>query len=334
MNAFSSEGENGTGLSGAAMRRTGASSCSNASSAIVAAISAPKPPVLRVLVEDEHLGAARDALEHRLAVPRDQRAQVEHLDGDAVVGELRRRLVGRVDHRAPGDHGDVVARAVDAGLAERRRVAVVRHLALDAPVEVLVLEEQDGVRVLDRGDEQALRVLGRRRAHDLEAGDVREARLRVLRVERPAREAAAGRKAQHDRDRRAGAVVLLRGDGDEVVPGAGDEVRELHLRHRPHAHQRRAGRAGDDRRLRERHVEHAPRAELLLEAQRHLEGAAVDADVLAEDEDALVAAHLLPEAVGDRLEVGLLGHLLVVRRVELLGRREDAVEHGRGVGQG
>ena len=45
MNAFSSTGENGTGLSGAVTRRTGASRSSNASSAIVAAISPPKPPV-------------------------------------------------------------------------------------------------------------------------------------------------------------------------------------------------------------------------------------------------------------------------------------------------
>jgi hypothetical protein len=45
MNAFSRGGENGTGVSGAVMRLTGASRCSNASSAMVAAISAPKPPV-------------------------------------------------------------------------------------------------------------------------------------------------------------------------------------------------------------------------------------------------------------------------------------------------
>jgi hypothetical protein len=44
-NAFSSTGANGTGQSGAAIRFTGASRSSNASSAIVAAISAPKPPV-------------------------------------------------------------------------------------------------------------------------------------------------------------------------------------------------------------------------------------------------------------------------------------------------
>src|SRR5581483_2410879 len=45
MYAFSRTGENGTGVSGAARRLTGASRSSNASSAIVAAISPPKPPV-------------------------------------------------------------------------------------------------------------------------------------------------------------------------------------------------------------------------------------------------------------------------------------------------
>ena len=195
-----------------------------------------------------------------------------------------------------------------ARLPERRLVALVRHLALDPPVEVLVLEEEHGVRVRDRADEQALGVLRRRRADDLEARDVREEALRVLGVERPTREAAARGQAQHDRDRRPGAVVLLRGHRDEVIPGARDEVGELHLGHRPHAHQRGAGRAGDDRRLGEGHVEHAPLAELLLEAVRDLERPAVDADVLAEHEHALVEAHLLPEPVADRLEVGLLGH--------------------------
>ena len=77
---------------------------------------------------------------------------------------------------------------------------------------------------------------------------------------------------------------------------------------RAQAHHRGAGRAADDRGLRERRVDHAPGAELLLEARRHLERAAVDADVLADQEDALVVLHLLPEAVADRLEVGLLGH--------------------------
>jgi hypothetical protein len=51
-------------------------------------------------------------------------------------------------------------------------------------------------------------------------------------------------------------------------------------------------------------------AELLLEAEGDLEGAAVDADVLADHEHALVTAHLGAEAVRDRLQVRELGHYL------------------------
>ena len=132
--------------------------------------------------------------------------------------------------------------------------------------------------------------------------------LRVLRVERPAGEAAAGGQPDDDRHGRAGPVELLRRDGDQVVPGAGDEVGELHLGDRAHPHQRGAGARADDRGLGEGRVDHAPRAELLLEAERDLERAAVDADVFADHVDALVAAHLQPETVGDRLQVRQLGH--------------------------
>jgi len=45
MNACSSGGEKGTGVSGAVIRLIGASRSSKACSAIVAASSAPKPPV-------------------------------------------------------------------------------------------------------------------------------------------------------------------------------------------------------------------------------------------------------------------------------------------------
>src|SRR4029079_17676890 len=109
---------------------------------------------------------------------------------------------------------------------------------------------------------------------------------------------------------RARAVALLCGDRHQVVPRARDEVRELHLRNRAHAHDRRAGARADDRRLGEWGVQHAPVPELLLEPERHLERAAVDADVLADDEHALVAAHLGAQPVGDRLQIRELGHYL------------------------
>src|SRR6185437_9520134 len=77
---------------------------------------------------------------------------------------------------------------------------------------------------------------------------------------------------------------------------------------RAHAHQRRAGAGAGDGRLGQRRVDHAPLAELLLEALGDLEGAAVDADVLADHEDPVVAAHLLAQTVGDGLEVRLYSH--------------------------
>ena len=171
-----------------------------------------------------------------------------------------------------------------------------------------MLEVENRVRILDRREEEALRVGGRRRAGDLQARDVREARLGVLRVERPAGEAAAGRQPDDDRHGGSRPVVLLGRHGDEVIPGAGDEVGELHLRHGAHAHDRGARAAADDRGLGQRRVDHPPRAELLLEALGDLERAAVDADVLADHEDPLVAAHLVAKRVRDRLEIRLDGH--------------------------
>ena len=81
----------------------------------------------------------------------------------------------------------------------------------------------------------------------------------------------------------------------------GDEVRELHLGDRAHPTSC-AGAAADDRDLGQGRIDHAPLAELVLEALRHLERAAEGADVLADQEHALVVAQLLAEAVGDRLE--------------------------------
>ena len=114
--------------------------------------------------------------QHGLAVPRHDRAQVEHLDRRCRRFEAPgRRRRARCSTIAP--HVTIVRSSpsrCDARLAERRRVVAVGHLALDAAVEVLVLEVQHRVRVADRLDDQALGILGRRRADDLQAGDVRE----------------------------------------------------------------------------------------------------------------------------------------------------------------
>ncbi len=78
--ASSSGGENGTGTWGGVSRTTGASSDSNASSAISDATSAPRRQVPLALVEHDRPARLGDGREDRLLVERLHRSQVEHLD--------------------------------------------------------------------------------------------------------------------------------------------------------------------------------------------------------------------------------------------------------------
>ena len=95
-----------------------------------------------------------------------------------------------VDEAAGGDHGDVVALAVDARLADLDPVDLVGHLALEV-VERPVLEEDDRVVVVDRAPEEAARVRRRRGEDHLDPGHVDEPRLELLRVLRARRPAGA-----------------------------------------------------------------------------------------------------------------------------------------------
>ena len=67
-------------------------------------------------------------------------------------------------------------------------------------------------------------------------------------------------------------------------------------------------------------------AELADEAVGDLEGATVDADVLAQEEDPLVAGHLLPEPFADRVDVG--GLALDGRTAGIASKVRNAA-HGR-----
>ena len=186
-----SPGANASGANFAPTRSIGASSQSNA-------------PVLDHRGELRAEASARDRLvrrdaarrlldgaDDRLLVEREERPRVDDLDRDAVLLRLLRRLQRLVDEAPGRDDRDVRALAVDARLAERDRLELLGHLALDR-VERPVLEEDDRVVVVDRRPEEAADVLGRRREDDLEPGHVDEPRLellRVLRARRPARAA-------------------------------------------------------------------------------------------------------------------------------------------------
>jgi len=88
---------------------------------------------------------------------------------------------------------------------------------------------------------------------------------------------------------------------DDLVHHQRDEVRDLELDHGPAADEGGAHACTRLRGFRDRRVDHALRSEALEQARRDLEQAAHLRDVLADDEDALVAAHLLVQGLVQRL---------------------------------
>ena len=105
-------------------------------------------------------------------------------------------------------------------LADRRAVAVAGRSSRSRRYRRLVLEEEDGVVVLDGAAQQAVGVGDGARADDLEPGHADEPALRARGVERAAADAAAVRAADHERDADAAAPVRLGGAGDDGVERA------------------------------------------------------------------------------------------------------------------
>ena len=89
-----------------------------------------------------------------------------------------------MQRRAVGHQREVAAGPAHGGASERL-LRVEAELALHAGVQALLLEEQDRVRVGDRGAQQQPGVLGGGGTDDLEAGRAQEPGLRVLGVEGP-----------------------------------------------------------------------------------------------------------------------------------------------------
>ena len=116
-------------------------------------------------------------------------------------------------------------------------------------------------------------------------------------------DAAPRRSADDDRRRLSPTVAVLRGHVRQLIESAADEIDELHLGDGTQPHHRGPDGRADDRRFGDRGVDHPLLAEPLEETVGDLERAAVDADVLAEEEHPVVRFHFLPEALADRLEV-------------------------------
>ncbi len=253
-----------------------------------------------------------DRGQHRLHVQRHDAAQVHHLDIKPVLGlELFGGFQRLQQAVGEGDQGQVLALALDVGLADGDSVFLFGfgHIAA-RKVEHLVLQEEHGVLVADRGEQQPLGVIRGGGDGHLDAGELGKGALDAGAVLRAVTLAAAVLAANdHGHVHQpAGHVAHARALVEDLV-GADQEkvhVHQLDDRAQPH-HGRTDGHAHKAL-LADRRVDHAALAELFHQVARDAEEAAVVADVLANGVDALVAAHLLTHGFVDCLDIGCLAH--------------------------
>ena len=181
-----------------------------------------------------------DGVEDRFLIERQDGAEVDHFNGNAVLRQFRRGIVGDVNHRAPRDDGEILAAAADVGLADRDDVVVGRQLFLDAAIQEFVLDKEHRIVITNGGLQQSLGVVRGTGRDDLQSRPIHEHGLGIQRMKRSAMRAAARRSAHDDRTRAPDAIPRGGGEVDEHVVRARDEVDELHLGDGPHSHQRRS----------------------------------------------------------------------------------------------
>ena len=195
---------------------------------------------------------------------------------------------------------DVASLAQNPRAPERFRISL-RHVALQL-VEALVLEEDDGVVIADRRLQEALRVGRCRGRDDLQARHPHQPRDGHLRVDGSEATACSDDRANDHRHalRPPGEEPVLRDLVDQAVHREPEEVPEHDLEHRPEPRDRRAIGGAGQRQLGDRRVEHAARAVLLAQTDRHRKDTAGVRDVLAEQDHPLVPCELLVERRPDR----------------------------------
>ncbi len=206
-------------------------------------------------------------------------------------------------HAGERDDCDVVAVADDVGFAERDRIGLVRDLGPEV-VHQLVFAEDYRVVVADRLDQQPLRVVSIGRHDAFEPGDRGEDVVGALRVLR--RGAAAGADHRADDERGLGFaaehVAELGGLVVNLVEADAEEIREHQLGDRAQPGDRGAGGSAHDRRLGDRRVDDPGLAEFTKEPLGHAEDSAIGiGDILADHDDARVAAHFLSQRLVERL---------------------------------
>ncbi len=166
-----------------------------------------------------------------------------------------------------------------------------------------------GIIVTNSGFDQALRIVRRGRADDLESGVVYEPHLGILGVERTAVNISATGPAKNEWGGSSPEVVSLRHHVADLVECAADEIHELKFGDGAHARERCSKCRADDGGLSDWRIDDALGTEAVDKSVCDFECAAVDADVFAEAEDSRIVFHFFPDSLADGFEVSELHRL-------------------------
>ena len=170
--------------------------------------------------------------------------------------------------------------------------------------------KDDGIGVAHGRGHQAYHIDRRGGGDNLYAGDHHRPILNRLGVLRPEAHAAAVARPDHEGARQLSVrhVPELRHFIGDVVEADGEEVGEHDLCDRTQARHRCAHCSAENRLFGDRRVAHPQRSKLFVETDCRFEYAARLADVLAEEDDAIVTLHLLRDAARDGVAIGQFRH--------------------------
>src|SRR5216683_359977 len=253
-----------------------------------------------------------------------ERAEIDDFDGDAFALELRGSDFRAMHDGAEGDDADFGTFFHQTRFAEGNGVvgAGIFGAIVRLAVEMLVLEEHDGIVATDGGAQKSGNIEGGGGHDDAKTGAVRENGFAALAVIN----AAAGEVAADGHTQHGGRFEIAVGapaqDAQLVANlhhGRPDVIEELDFGDGLEAAGGHADGAANDAGFREGRVENAILAVFSLQAGGGFEDAALAFDVLqifvaagvgdifAENGDALVAGHFVGERGGDHFNHGFGG---------------------------
>src|SRR5215207_9496347 len=267
-------------------------------------------------------------LDDGVLVERPQGSQVYDLGLEAVLRQCVSGPQAQVDLPAVGYEGNVGAFAGGARLAEGYGVVPIFDFAFGT-VKGASFQEDHGVGVPDRRQHHALDVVRGHGRHDLETGEVSVEALQGVRMLGRELDASAVGAPDHERHLYLSAreIAHLGGVLDDLVRRQEREVPGHHLDYGPHPHHRHADRGARKPVLGDGHVHYPPWPVLVVEAIGYEVGAAVDADVLAHEDDVLVPIELVDHRLPQGLAVGLcLRHGLLLPHIFVLAGVDVGVE--------